>query len=61
MNLKHLDKRVVDHYVKDGRLTRKQYEDHLKKLPDVSHLVEDGHTLNIVLPSQLRKGTVESE
>lgn len=32
----HFDVRVSHRYINDGIITKKEYDDHVKKLPDVS-------------------------
>lgn len=36
IEVKHLDKRVSSRYLKKGKLDEKEYERHLKSLPDLS-------------------------
>jgi hypothetical protein len=50
-----VDKRVLERYVKEGRITRHQYEAYLRHLPDVSHLVDDTVSVRLLVPSQLRE------
>ncbi len=54
IDLQLLDKRVVERYIRDGVITRKQYQQYLRELPDVSHLVEDGSQLKVTVPSRKR-------
>lgn len=35
---KHLDKRVASRYLRKGKLDEKDYERHLKSLPDLAEL-----------------------
>jgi hypothetical protein len=49
-----LDKRVVEHYIREGWITREEYEEHLKNLPDVSVLVEE-RPAGSDIPSQTRQ------
>ena len=37
---KHYDVRVFDRYIKEGMLTKKNYESYIKKLPDVAEKSE---------------------
>lgn len=55
MDLRVLDKRVVERYVKDGTISREQYEKYLDGLPDVAHMVDDEASLRLVIPSKHRR------
>lgn len=41
VDIKHVDVRVVDRYIRRGRLAREAYEQHLAELPDLAAEAEE--------------------
>ena len=40
-SIRHLDTRVVERYMKKGRITREQYAEYLASLPDLAEAAEE--------------------
>lgn len=59
-NLNLLDRRIIERNIKKGLITRKDYEKHLKALPDVAANIATPQERNEEAPDEEPTTTTES-